>query len=245
MVAAAVVGGAVIGGVATTSASRSASKSQAASAREATAAQREMFDITREDQAPYRALATEVGLPGIRNILAQDQPMSIQDVLSDPGYQFGLDQGRNALQGSAAARGGLYSGRTLQALNKFGNDYATTKFTDVFNRRQSELNNRFNRFATASGIGQAATNQVSAAGQQFGQSAANNIIGAGNAAAANSLAQGNAWTNAINRTTSYGANNGWFGGQGGSVGQPSNMFTNRGYLSNAANGYSNDDVYWN
>lgn len=46
------------------------------------------------------------------------------------GYQFGLDQGTNAITGSAAAKGLLNSGSTAKALNQFGQDYASTKFND-------------------------------------------------------------------------------------------------------------------
>ena len=33
----------------------------------------------------------------------------------------------------------------MKALNKFGNDYATTKFGDVFNRKQTVIGNNSNR----------------------------------------------------------------------------------------------------
>lgn len=59
---------------------------------------------------------------------------SAQDAQNDPGYQFGLDQGTSAMTNSAAARGLLRSGGTLQDFAKFGNDYASTKYNDVYNR---------------------------------------------------------------------------------------------------------------
>lgn len=210
MVAAAVVGSAVVGGVMSNQAAKKSASAQRDSTAAASAAEREMFDITREDQAPYRALASEVGLPGLRSILGQNQQLTSAQVMAEPGYQFGLSQGLGAIDKSASARGGLYSGATLKALSRYGNDYASTKFNDAFNRLETSTNNRFNRFATAAGIGQAATNQVNAQGAQLGQSIGSNLIGAGNASAAATLGSANAWTNALNRTTSYGANNGWF-----------------------------------
>ena len=45
-------------------------------------------------------------------------------VTSDPGYQFGLNQGIQAVQGSAAAKGMLNSGNTFSGLNQFADQYA-------------------------------------------------------------------------------------------------------------------------
>jgi len=46
---------------------------------------------------------------------------TIQDALRNtPGYQFQLDQGTQALDRSAAARGGLFSGRAAKELQQFG-----------------------------------------------------------------------------------------------------------------------------
>lgn len=51
-------------------------------------------------------------------------------VTSTPGYQFQLQQGLNAVQGSAAAGGMLNSGNTLTALTKYGEDYASTQYNN-------------------------------------------------------------------------------------------------------------------
>ena len=51
-------------------------------------------------------------------------------VTSTPGYQFQLQQGLNAAQGSAAAGGMLNSGNTLTALTKYGEDYASTQYNN-------------------------------------------------------------------------------------------------------------------
>jgi hypothetical protein len=56
------------------------------------------------------------------------------DVLADPGYQFGLDQGVQRIQRAAAGRGTILNPGTVQALTRYGTDYATTKTNDVFNR---------------------------------------------------------------------------------------------------------------
>lgn len=213
-VAGAAVVGAVGGAMISSNGAKKAAGIQAASADAATQAQLDQYNQTREDQAPYRALATEVGLPGIRNFLSSNNnQLTAAQVMAEPGYQFGLAQGNKNLQGSAAARGGLYSGATLKALNRFGNDYATTKFDNAYNRMETGRTNQFNRFATAAGIGQTANNQVAQAGMNFANNAGSNLIGAGNAQGAAALASGNAWGNALNQgISSYGR---YMGGQQG------------------------------
>ena len=49
---------------------------------------------------------------------------------STPGYQFNLDEGRNQLESSAAARGSLYSGAALKDLTKYGQNYADRTYGD-------------------------------------------------------------------------------------------------------------------
>ena len=51
-----------------------------------------------------------------------------------PGYDFRLNEGTRAIEGSAAARGGLYSGATMQALQNYGQDYATNAYENWLNR---------------------------------------------------------------------------------------------------------------
>lgn len=191
------VASAVIGGLA----SNQASKAQEKAAGSASAVQRYIFDQTREDQEPWR----QAGLGALSQLteMSRNQPsLNASDVMAEPGYQFGLDQGNNNIQGSAAARGGLYSGNALKALTRYGNDYATTKFNDAFNRQQTEFGNRWSRISSLAGIGQAATNQVGQAGANFANSQTNLLTGLGNAQGANAINQGNIWGNALNQGVS-------------------------------------------
>ncbi len=202
-IAGATVAAAVVGGAVQADSASKASYAQRKAAADANATQQDQYNQTREDQAPYRALASEVGLPGIRNFLSSNNNQITADqVMADPGYQFGLAQGNKNIQGSAAARGGLYSGATQRALSRFGSDYATSRFNDTYNRMETGRTNQFNRLATAAGIGQTANNQVAGAGQNYANNVSGNLIGAGNAQGASSIAQGNAWGNALNQGVS-------------------------------------------
>lgn len=90
---------------------------------------------------------------------------------NDPGYQFRLNQGNQQINNSAAARGELLSGNTLQALNQFGQDYASNEYQNTYNRYNNDQTNIYNRLAAMAGLGQTATNALG----QSGQNAANNI----------------------------------------------------------------------
>jgi hypothetical protein len=154
--------------------------------------QRRQYDTTRADFEPWRT--TGIGaLEQLRGLQDYDPTPTAASVMAEPGYQFGLTQGRDILEGSAAARGGLYSGRALRELTQYGNDYATTKYGDAWNREQANFGNRWGRLAGLAGVGQSATQQVSAAGQNMANAASGMY---GQNAAANNAAIG---TNAQNQ----------------------------------------------
>src|SRR3990167_9690943 len=56
----------------------------------------------------------------------------------DPGYQFRLQQGEQALGRSAAARGGRLGGAQLKALADYGQGMASQEFGNFAARRQGE-----------------------------------------------------------------------------------------------------------
>jgi hypothetical protein len=81
-----------------------------------------------------------------------------QDVLdADPGYQFRLDQGTGALQNSAAARGVLNTGGTLQDLINYGQGAASQEYGNAYDRAlgtyqtnyQDALNSYITNFGNA------------------------------------------------------------------------------------------------
>jgi hypothetical protein len=197
-----VAGTALVGAVAGSQASSRAARRQEQAANNATAEQRRQFDLLYGDQAQFR----EAGQNAVRELAGlsgYDPAPSAFEVMQEPGYQFGLEQGRNALEGSAAARGGLYSGRALKELTQFGNDYGTTRYGQAFDRRQQTFGNRWNRLASLAGLGQTSVQQTGGAGMGFGQMAGNNMMGAGNAQAAAGMQRANIWGNAANQLGGY------------------------------------------
>lgn len=59
---------------------------------------------------------------------------SLADAQNEPGYAFAMDQGRKALENSAAARGILRTGGTLKDLFSWGNQFGEQNYANVYNR---------------------------------------------------------------------------------------------------------------
>lgn len=97
-----------------------------------------------------------------------------------PGYQFRLNQGIQALDRSAAARGRLNSGAQSKALMRFGQGLASQEF-----------GNYTNRLAGLAGVGQTATNTLANLGAHTAANVGNTQMRAGNARAAGYINQAN------------------------------------------------------
>lgn len=61
----------------------------------------------------------------------------------DPGYQFRLQEGRRALESSAAARGVTRSGQTLTDILKYGQSLAAGEFGAHYNRKLEAHDRQF------------------------------------------------------------------------------------------------------
>jgi len=210
-------------------AAQSAAAATAAATDEATQLQREMYQQTREDQAPYR----EAGY----NALAQMQrtagnvpgafKFGAGDYQADPGYAFRLSEGQKALDRQAAARGGLISGGALRAAQRYGQEMGSQEFGNAYNRALTGYNTGvasenqlYNRQAALSGIGQTATNLVGQAGQNYGTSVGNALINQGANVGNARMAAASAYGSALSGIGSaYGRNpvsfGSLYGGRGG------------------------------
>jgi len=61
-----------------------------------------------------------------------------ESMLNEPGFQFRMDQGRKALEGSAAGKGVLRSGGTLKDILGYGQNFASQEYGNVYNRALTE-----------------------------------------------------------------------------------------------------------
>ena len=215
MMAAAAIGGSLI----SSNAAGDAADTQAAAANRASDISNQQYQQTRTDNLPALD-ARNASLAKMRDLLGigaaggggMASAPSAADVMNQPGYQFGRDQGQQAIQRQASARGMLNSGQALTAAARYGNDYATTKYDNAFNQLQSSQTNTFNRLASVAGYGQTGANQIGQAGIYNANQMGSAAIGAGNAAAAAGMGQANTWASAGNQLAGWYANKNQGGG---------------------------------
>lgn len=107
--------------------------------------------------------------------LANMQAPSLEALQNDPGYQFRLQQGQQALERSLAARGLGQSGAALKAAQEYGQGLADQTYNDFFNR-QGQLADL--GYGAASGLGSLYENlgNVQAAAELERMNSRNNLI---------------------------------------------------------------------
>lgn len=115
----------------------------------------------------------------------------------DPGYTFRLGQGLKALNASAAARGGFFSGQTAQDLTNYGQDYASAEYANAYNRDLQSRQNAYNNLATLAGLGQNASTTIGTMGMNTASNAGNLSLSAAQALAQGQLGAGNAAYNGL------------------------------------------------
>lgn len=98
-----------------------------------------------------------------------------------PGYDFRMKSGMDALEASAAARGGLFSGATMRDAIRFGQDFGSNEYSNYLARLAGRADTGMSAAAGQAGAAQTAASGVS-----------NALAGIGNARAAGAIGQGNA-----------------------------------------------------
>lgn len=196
-VATAIGGAAVLGYVG----SQMAAGKQADAADNATNAQQAQYNQTRSDQMPY----TQAGYTALAGM--QDpsfkKPFTMSDFQTDPGYNFTLSQGEQAINRAASANGGLVSGGTLKALDQFNQNTASSQYQSAYERYNNNQTNAFNRLASVAGLGQTANGQTATAGMNAANNIGQNMIGAGNAQASGIMGGANAIAGGAGQWTNY------------------------------------------
>lgn len=147
------------------------------------------------------------------------QAPTAEQAAQTPGYQFQLQQGQNALQNSAAARGGLLSSGTAKALDQYSQGLASSNYQNTYNNAlqtygtnyntfQNNQNNLYNRLAGTTQLGLGATSNLASLQQQganslsniyqnSGQQIGNDLTQAGQAQAAGIVGGSNALTGGL------------------------------------------------
>jgi hypothetical protein len=173
-------------------AAKSAAAQQAGAANYASDVQRQMFETLNAQQAPYREAGygalTRIGelLPGLT------APVSREEILGLPGYQFGIEQGTGAARQQMNVGGG--GSNVDRAAQKFAVDYTLgTAMPQVIAQRQ----NIYNTLAGIAGIGQTAQGQANQMGQNFAGNIGQAAIGGASALASGQIGAANAMASGI------------------------------------------------
>lgn len=221
---------------------------QRETAKEQLALQQRMYEEGITRQQPYY----QAGTNALAQMQAQYNNMPAAftgqvDLNQDPGYAFRLKEGQQALDRSAAARGGLISGGALKAATRYGQEMGSQEYGNAYNRALTSYNagvNRestgYNRLAAMSGIGQTAANTIGTAGQNYAtgagtisQNMASNVgeayQGAANARASGYVGGANAFGSGLGTYLNYRQGNNMLDvfrrGGGGGYGAPAGYGT--------------------
>lgn len=194
--AVAIGGASLVGGLMGADASRSAGNTQADAARNASGVSQAQYRETVDNLHPW----LQQGRLSLDQLSQQfgnanspgNQAFGLQQFQQSPAYQFNLDQGMQAINKGANARGNFYAPQTLQDLSKFAQGNASNEFQNAFSNYNTQNNNLFSRLQTLSGAGQNAAVQQGGFGAQTAGQIGSNMIGAGNAQAAGIVGQANA-----------------------------------------------------
>lgn len=198
-IATAIAGSAIIGGISANKGAKAqeraagqAADSQLQATRENIEFQKEVFEQQRADQAPWREAGQQALGMLQQGLQAGEFDPRNFDFEADPGYQFRMQEGINALDSSAAARGRLQSGAQARATTRYASNLASQEYQNAFNRNLATQGTRFNQLASMAGVGQTAVNATQQAGQQMAGSVGNALMAGGQAQAQGYLNAGNA-----------------------------------------------------
>lgn len=149
---------------------------------------------------PYAAPAWQGG-----DFKTPDKPVALQtpfaaptkaELEASPGYGARMDAGFLALNRSAAAKGSVLSGGTQKVLNRYGQDYASNEYSNLFGQKVTErgiadqeygadVGNAANQFGTNFSVFQTGANNAMAARQQNEGEYQANVVGPTQTAFAN------------------------------------------------------------
>lgn len=205
-----VIGGALglAGSALGSHAATSAATTQANAANNASATQLQMFEEMQTGLKPYTTAGT-TSLGGLQTFMGMNPDGTTNpnapglakftgaDLAKDPGYQFQMQQGTDAIMNQRSAMGGVLSGGTLKDLTSFSQGLAGTTFDDAWKRFMTEQSTQYGNLYNMTSMGESAAAGVGSAGIQTGANIGANTIGAGNATAAGTVGSANAITGGV------------------------------------------------
>jgi len=183
-----------VSGILGANAAENAAETQAAGQRESAAINKQMFDITNEQQRPYR----EAGYTALSDIAGMKPYLTNQFTAEDfarnvdPGFAFRLKMGQEQAERLANKTGGFIGGNALTGLQDYIQGQASQEYGNAFNRYQTQRANIYNTLASIAGLGQTSLGQTTQAGVQSGANIGSAIGNAASAQAAGTVGAANA-----------------------------------------------------
>ena len=213
-IATAVVVGGVASSLISSNATSNAANAQTNAANQANATTWGMFNQNQQNLQPYMQAGNTAtnalnawNAPGGQG----SQQFNYQDYLNSPAMAFQLQQGQQALDRSAAARGVALSGGQMQAQQQYGQGVANNYYQQAFNNFQQQQQQRFGQLYSMAGLGENAAAGVGNQGMNAAALTGQNTMNAANGAAAAQLANANMWTGTLNNGVNALANNYYMG----------------------------------
>lgn len=190
MPAAAIIGSALIGGGLSYLGSKSqsdaagkAAQTQANAANDAAQVQWNMFQTNRADMAPWMDSGKQ-SLNYLSSLMqpgrALTQTFDSSKFVQDPGYDFRLNQGSDAIKKLSASRGQFFSGNMGKALDEYNQNFASNEYANAYGRYMNNQNALYNRLAGLANTGQTAARTVGTLGANAANAVGSNMIAAGN-----------------------------------------------------------------
>lgn len=163
------------------SSARKAAKAQSRAADAQAQVTKDIYEDTKKRFEPYE----QAGGQGLNAYLYEmglgEMPEGYGGFTATPGYDFRVQQGQDSVNALAGARGGLFSGRTLSDLTKFGQGIAA-----------DEYGSYMGRLAGLTDMGQASAGNQAQAGNAYAAGMSNALAQKGNAQAAGIAGTANA-----------------------------------------------------
>lgn len=178
--------GSAVGGLAQAYSANKAANAQQDAAQQQMAFNQQVYNDQRAAFQPYLAAGNNALQAYNYNLGLGPKPVGYTGFQGSPGFDFQLSQGQRAIDGSAAARGGVFSGATLKAQQQFGTGLA-----------QQDFYNYLAQLSGLAGMGSGAAGMTATAGGNFGAAQGNALASIGNAQAAGAVGVGNAINSAI------------------------------------------------
>lgn len=186
----------VVGGVAAASglaqgimgagAARKAASQQSQAIQQGIGYQQGIYNDTRGNFAPYidaghNALQSVASFFGLGPAGEQGAQRAYQNFTNTPFYQFPLQQGIQARDASAAARGLTLSGGQEKAISNYGQQYASQNFSNYLQGLSQLAGGGMNATSQLGQIGASVGHDVGQGYQAMGTAQASGTVGAQNA----------------------------------------------------------------